>query len=68
MTERFYVAFRREAHGGLETWIEDFATMDDARESAESVVDDQEADSARLTARGSDMDEIYANGQWTAFS
>lgn len=62
--ERFWVNFSKTSETAYTTWDLDFATLEEAREMAESFVDDREADEATVTARMSHVYQVYKRGDW----
>jgi hypothetical protein len=64
LPERFFVDFEKTNLGGYDHWTLDFDTLEDAREMAESYVDDKDADRATVTARHAPIHEEYSDGEW----
>ncbi len=60
LVERFWVAYSKtEGHGGTTMWDEDDPSLKPALDNARSVVDDRDADQARVTARLAAVDLTY---------
>ena len=65
--DRYTVHFTNETPAGYESWTEDYESLADARETAESVVTDGDAQRAEITARYAATDETYTRNGWTCF-
>ncbi len=65
LVERFWVAYSKtEGHGGTTMWDEDYPSLKPALDNARSVVDDRDADKARITARIAPIDMTYTRRGW----
>ena len=65
--DRYFVHFINETPLGYDSWDEDYESLAIAREMAECVVDDGDAQSADISSRCESLYETYTRNGWMCF-